>query len=40
MATGKDQSGFEKGFIVGSWMTGASVIKTVQLTGVSVGTVT
>ncbi len=40
MARGKDLSDFERGFIVGARMTGASVTKTAQLVCVSIGTVT
>ena len=37
---GKDLSGSGRGFIVGARMTGASVTKTAQLAGVSIGRVT
>ncbi len=40
MARGKDQSDFERGFIVGTQMVGSTVTKTAQLARVSIGTVT
>ena len=40
MARGKDLSDFERGFIIGARMAGASVTKTAQLASVSIGTVT
>ena len=39
MAKGKDLSHFERGFIVGVQVAGATVTKTAQVAGVSIGTV-
>lgn len=40
MARGKDLSDFERGLIVWAQMEGASITKTAQLAGVSIGAVT
>ena len=36
---GKKKSDYERGFIIGAWMAGASVTKTAQLDSVSIRTV-